>query len=156
MTDITNQKLGGTGTNTAIGDGAVRAYTTVVDIAEAVADGLTSGDNIQLMTLPAGSVFFGLQAENLTALVMGATPLIDIGTTDADPDEYIDGQTKITTGVLTDTAAALTTAAIATELTLVMELNGGTLTSGKIAVTVWLGKPTIQNIEAAKPKVYTN
>ena len=156
MTDITNQKLGGTGTNLGLGNGAIRSYTVVLDIAQAVADGFTSGDNIQIMTLPAGSVFFGLQAEILTALVMGATPLTDIGTTDGDPDEYIDGQTKITTGVYTDTSAALTTAAIASELTLVCELNGGTMTSGKIAVTVWLGMPTIQNIEEAKPKVYTN
>lgn len=154
MADITTQKLGGTGTDMALGNGAIREYTMVIDVEQAVTDGFVAGENIQIMTLPAGSMFFGLQAEITEALVLGTTPIIDIGTTDADPDEYIDGVTTVTTGVMTDVTAALATASIATELELVCELNGSGVVSGKIAVTVWMGKPTIGNLEIASPREY--
>jgi hypothetical protein len=158
MADVSKFKLGGADGNVlAHGRSCVKTFTTVIDIKKAVAEGLTAGDSYEIMTLPKGTTFVNLQAEILEALVLGSTPTTDIGTTKADPDEYVDAQTTITAGsIFTSTAGAKTIAPIASDLTLYAEFNGSGLVSGKVAVAVTLIHPTEETKEIAGPKVYKN
>ncbi len=154
----TNQKLGGTGTSMAIGNaGAIRPYKIVVDIAKAVADGTfaAGGDQIDIMTLPDGSYFAGIDAEIVEVLVLGTSPTTDIGTTTADPDEYVDGQTDTAVGRFTAyVAASVVPVIIVGEKTLTAEFGGSAPASGKVAVTVWLGVPVTTNFERASERIY--
>ena len=156
MTDITNQKLGGTGTNLSVGSNNVRTYTGVLDIKQAVADGLTAGDNIQMMSIPSGAVTLAVTAFVKEALVLGTTPIIDIGHTDGDPDEYVDAYTTTTVGAITATALAVTTTIESAERLVVCEVNGATLTSGLIAWTITVILPSVENPVLARPRVYPN
>lgn len=156
MTDITNQKLGGTGTAAAVGSNNVRTYTGVLDIKQAVADGLTAGDNIQMISIPAGAVTLAVTAHTTEALVLGSTPIIDIGYTDGDPDAYVDAYTTITVGAITMTALATTATIESAERLVVCEINGATLTSGLIAWTITVILPSIENPVLARAKIYTN
>lgn len=162
MSVVTNQKLGGTGTVMGIGDGsAIRPYRVVLDIAEAVATesaaggSFVAGDQIDIMTIPDGAYFAGIDAEITEALVLGSANGIDIGTTTADPDEYVDAQTDTAVGRFSSYVSAAVTPAINVgEKTLTMEVNGDGITSGKVAVTVWLGFPVTTNKERAAPREY--
>jgi len=155
MADITNQKLGGTGTSMNSAGGAICAYRVVADITKAVADGLTTGEQIDLMTIPDGAYFVGLDAEIVEAL--SASTDIDIGTTEGDPDEYLDADSNANTAVgrfTAYTAACVTPVINVGEKTLRMEV--ATPATGKIAVTVWMGVPATENEEKARPRVYDN
>ena len=157
MTDITNQGSAGTGTDVTLGDNAIVSLTKVVDVAQAVADGFTAGDSIHLFNRPAGGLFWALDARITEALVLGTSQSTDIGLTESDPDDYVDAQTDTAVGAFTTYAAAsLALARIASEDSVYMSFAGSAITSGKVAVTMFISAPVQTNIEAAKPRVYPN
>ncbi len=101
----------------------------------------TSGGQIRIGTLPAGGVCTGCAVFEVTTSAGTSTDLtLDVGTTGADPDEYIDaldldGLTKAafnTGDVLVNTAAGYAINNTASDLPIYAECNfTGTVTAGK-------------------------
>lgn len=155
MADITNQKKG-SGV-TAGGKDHPRTVRGVVDIAAAVADGLTAGDNVELMDLNAGDILLAVDAKITEALVLGASNSIDIGTTEADPDEYVDNQSDTAVGVFTAyVAGSLGPSRVTADATIYCEINGAAVTSGKIGWSVTYIPSSDDGLEMSDHRSYTN
>jgi hypothetical protein len=144
MANITTQKLGGTANYQV--NGPIRYE---VDIKTAVDGGLTSGDNIEVITLEAGTLLRAVDAEITEALVLGASNQIDFGTTEADPDEYVDAQTDTAVGRFTGYVAGNggIDTVLAADTTFYIQVAGDGITSGKIAVLIDAVAPA----KSAKP-----
>lgn len=158
MADVTNQKLGGTGTSTAVSAYPLKTFNGVIDIAKGVSDNsYVKTEQFDLLTIPANATILHFDARITEALVLGTTGTTDIGTTAADPDEFVDAQTTTAVGNF-GAIAATTLAASDTERTLFAEFNnsGGTVDSGKIAYTVVMTVPAVETEEKARPRTYTN
>lgn len=156
MADITNQRLG-TGATMGLGHGRVEVLTHVVDIQKAVADGLTTGDYVEILTLEAGTILLSMDAEITTALSLGTNNTIDIGSTVADPDEYIDASTTTAVGRFgAYVAACVVPVVLTTDTVMYCEVNGDTLASGKIATTWVVVRPAKNAVGLAKAPTATN
>ncbi len=152
MTDITNQKLGGTGIDLGTSYHPVPTFYKEIDIAAAIADGLVADDTIAVMTIPANAPVLYFNAAISEALTAGTTT--NIGTTYADPDEFIDAQTTVAVGQF-GAVAATTLAASTSERTLYAKI-GGTPAAGKIKIAVTTVLPAAATPAVAKPRSYPN
>lgn len=157
MANITTQKLGtGTGDVLSTGNSYITVIQEEIDIAKAVDDGLTSGDNITIMDLPKNTGMLYLDAVITEELSLGTSPQIDIGTTEADPDEYVDGQSDTSVGRFTSYVDAGYPLVITSDSTLYMQVAGSAPASGKVAVTLILVTPTDEAAKLATHRSYPN
>ena len=158
MADVTTFKLGGAnGDELAFGHDSVRTFRHVIDIEKAIEAGYTVGSSYAIMTLPKNTIVFAVDAVITQAIVSTGTLNTDIGTTKADPDEYVDAQTDASVGRFTSYVAAATAPHVMTaDATLYAEFNATTLTSGKVAVTVVATTPASQDKELARTRTYPN
>lgn len=160
MTNYTNIFQGGTGSIPALGDAtSVRCIKMVVDVARILQlnSSFTGGDIQKLFTLPEGSYFLGIDSEIVTALSLGTSPAISIGTTSSAPTEYLSAQTNITVGRFTSYQAASVVPVILTAAqSIYIKIAGGTLATGQVAITVWYLEPANQNFAIAAYRVYPN
>lgn len=140
MSNVTSLKAGGT-SGTAMSRFQVPVLKHTVDIAAAVTAGLTTGEYIEVCTIPAETYLKIWDVKNATALSLGSSPEIELGDAD-DDDLYVAAATTETV----DTHHALTgaTAIGATTRTekfyssagsLRLKVTGGTIASGKVQIT---------------------
>ena len=128
-----------------------------IDIADAVANGLTSTDQISFAFFPEGTILLGVDAEITEALVLGATNSIKIGTTSGEPVEFVNAQTDTAVGRFSAYASGATSTTLyTTDTTFYCEVTGAGVTSGKIKVTATVIAPGGELPGIAKSKVYTN
>ncbi len=133
---VTNQKSGSTGNYFGLN----KPMQFVIDLGKAAADTVnaySTGDTLlcEVVDLPADIQIKDLHAEIVEALPASSTT--NIGTTSADPDEYVDGQTDVAVGQFTGYVAVTYPEIITTAKTLYVQVaNAGAITSGKIAVMV--------------------
>jgi hypothetical protein len=140
MANSTGLKRGGA-TGAAITQYKVPVIKAVVDIADAVADGLTTGGYVAVQTIPAGTRLKIWGVRNATALSLGSGPEIELGDGD-DDDLFMATISSETAGVdhaLTGDSAISSTAKTEKTYTAAGELRlkvtGGTIASGKVQIT---------------------
>lgn len=160
MVNFTTLFQGGTGSIPGIGDATtVRSVKLVVDVARILqlSPTFATGDIMKLFTIPAGAYFIGMDAAIVTALSLGTSPAISIGTTSSAPTEYMSAQTDIAVGRFTTMQAACVVPLVKTAAESVyIKITGGTIASGQIAISYWYLEPASQDFAIAAPKVYTN
>lgn len=154
MADITNQKLGGSGTGLSYVN-AQRA-AGVIDIAKAVRDGYTSGSSIELVTYEEGTIINAFDAVITETLVLGTSNTVDIGTAKADPDEYVDAQSTTAVGRFGAYVSNTYPQVLTADTTFYLELNGSAVTSGKIAFTIEADRPAKYNVGIGSVRQYPN
>lgn len=131
-----------------------KVFKEIVYVAdwEHIADNATSSNQVTIGTIPAGGAVCYVVAYEETALAGASDITLDVGTTGADPDEYIDawdadgGTPAVNTGDALVQAAGTTTFAAGwlpqapktTATPILAEWNGtvASLTAGKVIVTV--------------------
>ena len=126
-------------------------FTDVYRLTAAEITSLGTGNQKTIALLPAGGVVTGAAVFEITDFAGTSTNLtLDVGTTSADPDEYIDaldldGLTKAaynTGDVLVNTAAGYAINNTASAVNIVLEPNfTGTVTGGEWAICLTILDP---------------
>lgn len=126
MANVTTLALGGT-SNIGTGFGTSELYVHEIDIADAVAAGLATTEDVKVLNFPADCFFELLQVEVVTALSLGAGARIDLGDSSSDT-LYVNNATTLTAGtnLTIATGSKLYTAAN----TLDLKVTGGTIATG--------------------------
>lgn len=120
--------------NRAAGNlGVVRTVVQQYDLAD-----LTNGGQETVVTIPAGGSLLAINARITTAFDSGTTDTIDIGTTEADPDEYVDAQNAQVLGLLAVVSGSVPDAVVAADTPILLEWNGAGTAATVGAVEVYI------------------
>jgi len=145
MTNVTTLKAGGA-LGASIGKSVVKVIEHEIDIADVVTAGLTTGGVVTIATIPANTYFELLQAEVVTAIVLGGSADFKMGDTD-DDDQFVTTTATLTAGLeltLATPTGSLGPVYNATK-DITMTLTGDNITAGtatgKIRF-VWLAADT--------------
>lgn len=124
-----------------IQEAAMLGFTDVYELTAASITSLATGNQVRIGTHPSGGIVTRAAVFEVTTSAGTSTDLVlDVGTTGADPDEYIDaldldGLTKAaynTGDVLVNTAAGYAINNTANDLPIYAEVNfTGTVTAGR-------------------------
>lgn len=152
MANVTNQAVGGT---TGYGVGVRQGSQLVVaeiDIAAAVADGLATTNQIDVLYVPANSFVEVLQAVNTSALSLGGSPDVEFGDSiiggSSDDDRFVASHSTLTNGSNHTIAAAGAGYLYTLPAILKAKITGDAVASGTVRYVV-----RITDTNAADPFV---
>lgn len=129
MSDVTTLAIGGTA-NVGTGFGTIEYFVHEIDLAEAVAAGLATTDQVTIVNVPADTYVDFRQAEVVTALGDTVTR-VDIGDAAADTT-FVENATTVTAG--TNFTLAVNGKQYAAADAIKLKITGSSIDSGIVRV----------------------